>query len=218
MKSLIIASLALAAMVVSGSTTDDLVAEVRVLRSEVKELLTSITAITDRIKGGATYSDDSPPEEAPAEEAPERRRLTASGDTADVSWDGESLNIKSSAAGKKITMALLGTLNVTGDISLGGTLIAPPTSAPTSAPTTSAPTPEFSYTIVDDAACGCNYNVGACEALALKLGVTYNGLTSSSASGVPAGCYLYSNGKFYWNDWGVASCTSSRTCYCDDTC
>ena len=225
MKSLIITSLALAAMVVSGSTTDDLEAELRVLRSEVKELHTIITAFRDRTKGDATYSDDSPPEEAPSEAAPERRRLTASGDTASVSWDGESLNIQSRAADKKLTMAILGTLNVTGDIYLGGTFISPvPAPAvPTSAPTTSAPTAlaarTFSYTLLTSAACGCNYGAGACEALALSLGLTYEGITTAAASGVPAGCYLFeTNGKLYWNDFGEASCTSTRTCYCDDTC
>ena len=126
-----LAFLGLAVIAVSGSIdsrADDLRATIRLLRSEVEELRFAFVAAQEK------HSTDS---KSPSEAAPGRRRLQTSGgggETVDMSWDGESLNIKSSAAGKSTKVPVLGNLNITGDIYLNGELFQ-------SGSTTTAPTP-----------------------------------------------------------------------------
>ena len=121
------ALVALAVVIVVGASDDpremkmkDLEAEVQQLRSEIQELISVLVPVTSN-------SDDSSKAAAPG-----RRRLQTSGTggTADISWDGESLNVQSTTAGKSIQMSVLGDLNITGDIYLNGVLVQP-TPAPT---------------------------------------------------------------------------------------
>ena len=124
---------ALAVVIVVGASDDpcemkindlddlvDLDAQVQQLRSEIQELRSVLVPVTSN-------SDDSSKAAAPG-----RRRLQTSGagETADIRWDGKSLNVQSSTAGKSIQMFVLGDLNVTGDIYLNGNLVQP-TPAPT---------------------------------------------------------------------------------------
>ena len=118
---------ALAVVIVVGASDDpcemkinDLDAQVQQLRSEIQELRSVLVPVTSN-------SDDSSKAAAPG-----RRRLQTSGtgETADIRWDGKSLNVQSSTAGKSIQMFVLGDLNVTGDIYLNGGLVQP-TPAPT---------------------------------------------------------------------------------------
>jgi len=109
---------------------NDLDAQVQQLRSEIQELRSVLVPVISN-------SDDSSKAAAPG-----RRRLQTSGtgETADISWDGESLNVQSSTAGKSIQMSVLGDLNITGDIYLNGGLVQPlvqPTPAPTPCSATS---------------------------------------------------------------------------------
>ena len=133
----LLAFFGLAVMVVSESSdawTDDLEAELRLLRAEVEELRSVAIALMK--DDDPTYSD------SPSEAAPGRRRLQTSGgggETASISFDGMSLKIQSTATGKSTKVAVLGDLNITGDIYLNGALVRGPTTPePT---TTPAPTP-----------------------------------------------------------------------------
>ena len=116
------ALVALAVVIAVGASDDsrememeDLEAEVQQLRSEIQELRSVLVSVTSN-------SDDSSKAAAPG-----RRRLQTSGTggTADISWDGESLNVQSTTAGKSIQMSVLGDLDITGDIYLNGVLIQP---------------------------------------------------------------------------------------------
>ena len=117
---------------------EDLKAEVRQMRLEVQKLRSVLVSAIGS-------NSDSPNEAA----SPGRRRLQTSGgggEMAEIAWDGESLNVRSTAAGKSTKVSVLGNLNVTGDIYLNGVLVQPavPSPAPTPAPNpapTPAPTP-----------------------------------------------------------------------------
>jgi len=101
---------------------NDLDAQVQQLRSEIQELQSVLVPVTSNSDGSSKAA------------APGRRRLQASGteERADIRWDGKSLNVQSSTAGKSIQMSVLGDLNITGDIYLNGVLVQPtPTPAPT---------------------------------------------------------------------------------------
>ena len=142
---------ALAAAVVTGSNDQqprsvaEMTSEVQELRSSVQELRRSVLLAIER-------DSNSDPTKAAA---PGRRRLQTSGEgeTVNIHWDGESLNIQSSVAGKSTKVSMLGDLNITGDLYLNGILkketdmpspvptavpIPAPTAVPIAAPTTFA--------------------------------------------------------------------------------
>ena len=122
---LCLAAVAAAAGASDPREMDDFKAEVQQLRSEIQELRSVLNS--------AISNSNSPSEAA----APGRRQLQTSGgdEHAQISWDGESLNVQSTAAGKSVTLTVLGDLNITGDIYLNGNLLQTvPTSLPTSTP------------------------------------------------------------------------------------
>ena len=150
---------ALAAAVVTGSN-DQQPRSVAEMTSEVQELRSSVQELRSVLLAAIERDSNSDPTKAAA---PGRRRLQTSGEgeTVNIHWDGESLNIQSSVAGKSTKVSMLGDLNITGDLYLNGILkkeTGMPSPAPTAVPTP-APTadPIAAPTTFADR-CGASYS------------------------------------------------------------